>query len=229
MVVFGNLMIAWLCNMDGDKIDWWFYGLFSCLCFAAATIIIMTLYLVKYSSKKKFYKFLSKYNFDIQKHYEGNKYLIDDRYEKPIICIDFTAKRFASNYLMSKIVPFRDIVSATIEVFDTNTYCKKSLKAYVSLVIMIKRGEPLDLFGLTAIKVPIEMEDYIEDLEIDDRFINSLINKYPELSEIVELKADIDKIVEINREDGIDYEAPTDEQWEEYFSDKTDNTLYWEK
>ena len=161
---------------------------------------------------------MKKHNFCIQKQY--GEIISDD---SELTCIDFGSKRFASNQLLSKIVPFSDIISCNIEVKNTNEFNIQLRKTFVSLIISVKMDNALDIFHIKALETAINNDDYNENFEITD----ALIEKYPSLKDIVLLKEDVERIIEINREDGVEHEYPSEDQWDEYLEQK-DNTLFWE-
>ncbi|MCH5164425.1 MAG: hypothetical protein J1F36_05355 [Clostridiales bacterium] len=214
MSLFIDIGFAVMCIIMDYFIPWWVYLIIPTF----AAIMLVSAFLFEKLSKKKFFKFLEKHNFCIQKQY--GEIISDD---PELICIDFGSKRFASNQLLSKIVPFSDIMSGNIEVKNTNEFNIQTRKTFVSLIISVKIGNALDVFYIETLQTTISNDDYSENFEITD----ALIEKYPSLKDIVLLKKDVERIIEINREDGVAYDHPSDDQWDEYLEQK-DYTLFWE-
>ena len=122
--------------------------------------------------------------------------------------IDFDGKQFASNQIYNYVIPFSRIASGRVEIRSNALNANKSTVAYV---ISIRRKDSdnnydyIDLFHTVVDNIDITDKEEITEL---------MIAKYPSLKDIVELDSDVQRIIEINKSNGILVDELTDDDWQ---------------
>ena len=148
---------------------------------------------------------LSRLGFNAQRSYISRHYALS---KTVYICIDFDSKQFASNLIYRYVVPFSRIASGNIEVMSYNASSDKCIVHYVIAVSRKNDDMSYDY---------IELFDTVVDkseLGDNDQLTEQMFGKYPLLDQILALNEDIQKIVEINKADGVAKRLATDEEWE---------------
>ena len=174
---------------DGTQVRW--------LAAVAAVAIVATvaylIYLMYIMSKQKFARLLKRENFNTEK-----KYL----WKENELHIDFTGKLIASNYLSTKpIFPFSDVVGYRFEAYrisgETHAEHVEVLdedERFVSIVLTIKKPErEFEFLYIPMFEVKVSNDDIGETIE---SLSNELVEKYPDLQQLVDLQKDVDKIIE---------------------------------
>lgn len=196
------------------KAEYGFFWHWSIYLIVPVIFVVETIlrYIASYRAKIKFYSMLQRNHFIIQKQYI---------WQNRILCIDFENKKFACNlFSIRPIIFFKDVRSCSIELSR-----RKSKKTILSLVISVKmQGGSFDFFHITMFDKMIFLSDDTEKIDFD-KTVKDLSN----LEELISLRDDIEKIVEINRQDGLEMPVPTKEEMDEYLKSTTPNRRFWEK
>lgn len=214
IIIIAAVILAWIILAAvllpaGEIVPWAVScSLLTILCLLPCALI----YFIPLTAKKKFYKNLKENGFDTECLYV---------WENTIIGIDFDSKRFACNKLMvNPIVPFSDIKGCEVDVLDANhVRWTEASKKIVRLVISVKlQGNSFDYFFIPIYKVITSVDDFgTEDNEITE----SKSQKYPDLHKVVLLKTEIEKIVYLNKADGVTPQTPSEEEWAQYLKSTT--------
>ena len=177
---------------DGTQVTW--------LGYVAAVAIVGTIayliYLLYAISKQGFNRLLKRENFNTEKKYVSGTTELH---------IDFTNKLVANNYLSTKpIFPFEDVVGYRFETFRISgeAYAEHlevlpEDERFVSIVITVKKPErEFEFLYVPMFEVKVANDDIGETLE---NLSAELVEKYPDLQQIVELQKDVDDILENNK------------------------------
>ena len=128
---------------------------------------------------------------------------------KVVVLIDFPTKQFGSNLIYKQVVPFSRVASGRIEVLP---YAASKEKCQVQYVIAISRKDNdlsydyIEMFSTVVNK---------SELGENDQLTAEMFDKYPQLSDILALHEDVQKIMEINHADGVAMREATDGEWGE--------------
>ena len=179
-------------DTNGNQVEW--------LAYVAAVAIVATIayliYLLYVMSRQRFVRLLAQEKFNTEKKY------VWDQNE---LHLDFTNKLVASNYLSTKpIFPFSDVVGYRFETFrisgETHAEHVKVLsddERFVSIVLTIKKPErEFEFLYIPMFEVQVANDDVGENIE---SISDELVEKYPDLKEIVELQKDVETILESNK------------------------------
>ena len=167
----------------GVALPWWAY-IIGLLIYA---LIVYLIYIITKITSQRYASMLAKADFHVDRQYE---------WDNQIISIDFTSKRIANTYLTTKpFVDFSEIVGYRFETYHTGA--NKELpegKIFVSLVLSIKKeGFEYEYRYIPVFEVAVDAEivgDGIAEITPE------LVDRYPDLKEMAELQADINKILE---------------------------------
>ena len=177
---------------NGTQIAW--------LSYVAAVAIVATvaylIYLLYAMSRQRFARLMLRENFNTEKLYFWN--------DKELH-IDFTGKLIANNYLTTKpIFPFGDVVGYRFEAYrisgETHAEHIEVLsddERFVSIVLTIKKPErEFEFLYIPMFEVKVANDDIGETIE---SIPSELVEKYPDLQQLVDLQKDIESILEINK------------------------------
>ena len=177
---------------DGSQVVW--------LTYIAAVAIVVTIaylvYLLYAMSKQSFDRLMRKENFNTEKLFVWKK---TERH------IDYSGKLIANNYLSTKpIFPFSDLVGYRFEAYRISgeTYAEhlevlSDNERFISIVLTVKRPEhEFEFLYIPMFEVKVNSCDIGETIE---SLSDELVEKYPDLQQIVELQKEVDTILEINK------------------------------
>ena len=177
---------------SGAEVTW--------LGYVVAVAIIATIayliYLLYAISKQSFARLLKRENFNTEKKYE---------FKEVELHFDFTNKRIANNYISTKpIFPFSDVVGYHFETFRISgeTYAEhlevlSEEERFVSIVMTVKKPEhEFEFLYIPMFEVKVDNADIGETVE---SILPELVEKYPDLQQLVDLQNDIEAIVEMNK------------------------------
>ncbi|MCH5153249.1 MAG: hypothetical protein J1F68_04760 [Clostridiales bacterium] len=173
----------------GVDLPWWAF-------IAALVIFALIVYLViilSQRSSKRFESLLLSEGIVTDRQYKWGNYLL---------YVDFASSRLANNYLSTReIIQFADVAGFRLETYRTGEDVELSdEQSFVSLVISFrKEGFEYEYQYLPVFEVKVESAD-IEDVK---QISPQLVDKYPELSDMLALQDDLNKILEINAANGI--------------------------
>ena len=177
---------------NGAQITW----LASVAAVAIVATIAYLIYLLYAMSKQRFARLMQRENFNTEKLYV---------WKNTELHIDFTGKLVANNYLATKpIFPFSDVVGYRFEAYRISgeTYAEhlevlSDDERFISIVIAIKKPEhEFEFLYIPMFEVKVANDDIGETIE---NISCELVEKYPDLQQIVDLQKDIENIVEINK------------------------------
>lgn len=170
--------------------------------YVAAVAIVATIaylfYLLYAISKQSFARLLKKENFNSEKVYT---------FKEVELHFDFSGKRVANNYIATKpIFPFSDVVSYHFETFRISgeTYAEHlevlpEDERFVSIVMTVKKPErEFEFLYIPMYEVKVDNADVGEELE---SISSELVEKYPDLQQLVDLQKDIETIIEMNKKE----------------------------
>lgn len=166
----------------------------------AAVAIVATvaylIYLLYAMQKQSFARLLKKQNFNTDKKYVWNEVELH---------FDFAQKLVANSYLATKpIFPFCDVVGYRFETFrisadaygDDIEVLPDEVR-FVSIVITVRKPEhEFEFLYIPIFEVKVASDDIGETLE---SLSDELVEKYPDLQQLVDLQKDIDAILEMNK------------------------------
>ena len=177
---------------DGTNVSW--------LAYVAAVAIVATvaylIYLLYVMSKQRFARILKRENFNTEKLYV---------WKNNELHLDFSGKLVANNHLSTKpIFPFSDVVGYRFEAFriSGDTYAEHlevlpDGERFVSIVLTIKKPErEFEFLYIPMFEVKVANSDIGETIE---NISDELLEKYPDLQQLVDLQKDVDNILEINK------------------------------
>lgn len=167
----------------GVALPWWAY-IVALLIYA---LIVYLIYIITKITSQRYETMLAKANFHVDKQYEWNK---------QIVSLDFTSKRLANTYITTK--PFVDFSEITGYRFETYQIGQSEElgedKRFVSLVIAVKKeSEEQEFLYIPVFEVAVDASDVGDGIT---EITTELVNKYPTLSDMAELQADVNKILE---------------------------------
>ena len=146
---------------------------------------------------------LSRQGFNAQRRYQYST----DSGINITVYIDFDSKQFASNQLYNNVIPFSRIASGRIEIRSNAINTNKSTVLYV---ISIRRKGSENYYDyIEMFRTDVANGDLTDKEEITDL----MIAKYPSLKDIVELDRDVQRIMEINKSDGVFVSEIPDGDW----------------
>ena len=171
----------------------------SWLAYVAAVAIVATIayliYLLYANSKQKFARLLKKENFNTEKLYV---------WKSSELHFDFTGKLVANNHLSTKpIFPFSDLVGYRFESFrisgDTHAEHLEVLsedERFLSIVLTVKMPEhEFEFLYIPMFEVKVANSDLGETVE---NISDELVEKYPDLQQLVDLQKDVETIISMN-------------------------------
>ena len=173
---------------DGSEVTWLAYV----AAVAIVAVIAYLIYLLYAMSKQNFNRLLRKANFNTEKKYV---------WKNVELHIDFSGKLIANNYLATKpIFPFDDVVGYRFEAFrisgETHAEHLEVLsedERFVSIVISVKMPErEFEFLYIPMFEVKVSNDDIGETLE---NISDELLQKYPDLQQLVDLQKDVEKII----------------------------------
>lgn len=174
---------------DGAKVEWLFYvavvAIVATICF-----LVFLLYL---NAKQKFDRLLVKEQFNADKRYLWGRYKL---------LIDFESQRLANNYLSTRaIIPFCEVAGYRLETYRKNDDVELDEdQVFTSLVITLKKdGFEFEYQYLPVFEIKVESADVQDINEITPK----LVEKNPELADVLALQQDLNNILEINLANGI--------------------------
>ena len=172
----------------------------SWLAYVAAVAIVATIayliYLLYANSKQKFARLLKKENFNTEKLYV---------WKSSELHFDFTGKLVANNHLSTKpIFPFSDLVGYRFESFrisgDTHAEHLEVLsedERFLSIVLTVKMPEhEFEFLYIPMFEVKVANSDLGETVE---NISDELVEKYPDLQQLVDLQKDVETILSMNK------------------------------
>lgn len=149
---------------------------------------------------------LSRSGFSGQKTYVGHHMAVEN---KVCIVIDFNTKQFASNLIYKYVVPFSRVASGRIEILPYNMSKEQCIVQYV--ISISRKDNDMDYDYIALFDTVVDKSELGEN----DSLTAEMFDRYPLLSDILALNEDIQKIVEINKADGVALREATDEEWTE--------------
>lgn len=177
---------------NGGQVTW--------LAYVVAVAIVATLayliFLLYAMSRQSFARLLQRENFNTEKLYVWKDIELH---------IDFTNKLIANSYLSTKpIFPFSDVVGYRFETFrisgDTHAEHIEVLsddERFVGIVLTVKKPErEFEFLYIPMFEVKVRNEDVGESLE---SISAELVEKYPDLQQLVDVQKDVETILEINK------------------------------
>lgn len=173
-------------SVTGQYLPWWAYVVATCI----YALIVYLIYILVQMRKQRFDKLLARQGFKADKSYEadGQK-----------LCIDFDGKRIANTYLATKtFVDFSDIVGCRVECYRNGA--DKILdenSRYLNLVLTIKRDDPTPdspYLYLAMFEIEVASADVPQEIDVTEQ----MVEKYPQLQPLYELKLDVQKILQLN-------------------------------
>lgn len=172
----------------------------SWLAYVAAVAIVATIayliYLLYANSKQKFARLLKKENFNTEKLYV---------WKSSELHFDFTGKLVANNHLSTKpIFPFSDLVGYRFESFrisgDTHAEHLEVLsedERFLSIVLTVKMPEhEFEFLYIPMFEVKVANSYLGETVE---NISDELVEKYPDLQQLVDLQKDVETILSMNK------------------------------
>lgn len=172
----------------------------SWLAYVAAVTIVATIayliYLLYVTSKQRFARLLKRENFNTEKLYV---------WKNCELHLDFTNKLVANSHLSTKpIFPFGDVVGYQFEAFriSGDTYAEHlevlpDDERFLSIVLTVKKPErEFEFFYIPMFEVKVSNSDIGETIE---SISDELVEKYPDLQQLVDLQKDVEAILEINK------------------------------
>lgn len=174
----------------GVALPWWAYP----VALLIYGLIVYLVILIAERVSKRFDALLEKNNFNADKKY---------RSAEQLLYIDFNSKRLANTYISTKpIVQFSDIAGYRFETYQKGaTEDLPDDRRFVSLVLSVKREDAdYEYLYIPMFEIAVAVEDIGDGIK---EISPELLEKYPELSDMSELEADVKKILEINAADGV--------------------------
>lgn len=190
IAVCGGLVIGafyGIFHRFSDKdLPWWAYVI-------AAIIYGLTVYLgylLIQIHAQKFDRMLQRENFHVDRRYEANG---------QTLCVDFATKRIANTYLSTKtFVGFDEVAGCRVESYRRGSYrVLPEEKRFLNLVIAVRREEPTPDHPYLYIAM-FEVQVAAEDVPDTPDVTPELVDKYPELKPIYDLKRDVEQILALN-------------------------------
>lgn len=170
---------------------WWAYLILT-------LIVCLTVYLIFTSvinkRKRRFDNSLSERNFVPSVKYTWLDYEL---------AIDFDSKQLVNTYLTTRnFVNFAEVAGYRFETFRRGA--EEQLppdRLFVSIVISVKKpNDPYNYMYIPVFEVKVASADVPDDIGAD---LAALSSKYPDLCPMVQLRADLDKILAENKAAGI--------------------------
>ena len=178
-------------SITGVALPWWAV----IVALVIFGLIVYLVILLSERSAKRFETLLLTEGISTEKQYKWGNYLL---------YVDFTGQRLANNYLSTRqIIPFSDVAGYRIESYRSSENVElPQEQIFLSLVISLKK----DGFEFEYQYLPV-FEIKVESAAVDDfnEITDELVERFPELSEMLALQQDLKKIIEINSENGIHY------------------------
>ena len=160
-----------------------------------ATIAYL-IYLLYVISRQRFARLLKNENFNTEKLYA---------WKNSELHLDFTNKLIANNHLTTKpIFPFSDVVGYRFETFrvsgETHAEHVEVLpedQRFVSIVITVKKPDrEFEFLYVPMFEIQVDNADVGENFE---SISSELVEKYPDLQQVVDLQKDVETILLINK------------------------------
>ena len=176
---------------NGEQVTWLAYVVAVAIV-ATIAYLIFLLYVI---SRQSFARLIRRENFNTEKLYV---------WKDTELHIDFTGKLIANSYLSTKpIFPFSDLVGYRFETFriSGDTYAEHlevlpDNERFVSIVLTIKKPDrEFEFLYIPMFEVKVSNDDIGETIE---NLSDELVEKYPDLQQIVELQKDIETILATN-------------------------------
>ena len=177
---------------NGAQVAW--------LAYVSAVAIIATIayliYLLYATARQGFDRLLKHENFNTEKLHV---------WKERQLHIDFTNKLVANNYLSTKpIFSFGDLVGYRFETYriSGDTYAEhlevlSDNEQFVSIVLTVKMPDrEFEYLYIPMYEVKVSADDVGDTL---DNIPNELLEKYPDLQQIVNLQNDIETILSSNK------------------------------
>lgn len=169
----------------GVSLPWWAY-IVALLIYA---LIVYLIYIITKITSQRYEAMLAKANFKVDSQYEWNK---------QIVSLDFQSKRLANTYITTKpFVDFSEIVGYRFETYQMGE--SEELdddKRFVSLVLSIKKeSAEQEFLYIPVFEVAVDAADVGDGIA---EITPELVDKYPSLSDMADLEADVKKILEMN-------------------------------
>ena len=176
---------------NGEQVTW--------LAYVVAVAIVATIayliFLLYAMSRQSFARLIRRENFNTEKLYV---------WKDTELHIDFTGKLIANSYLSTKpIFPFSDLVGYRFETFriSGDTYAEHlevlpDNERFISIVLTIKKPDrEFEFLYIPMFEVKVSNDDIGETIE---NLSDELVEKYPDLQQIVELQKDVETILATN-------------------------------
>ena len=174
----------------GVALPWWAYIVGRVI----YALIVYLIYLITKITSQRYETMLSRADFHADRHYKWNK---------QIVSLDFESKRLANTYLTTKpFVNFSEITGYRFETYQSGVNVDlPEDKRFVSLVLSVrKEGVEQEFLYIPVFEVEVDAEVIGDGIT---EITSALLEKYPELKDMAELQADVNKILEINASDEI--------------------------
>ena len=162
------------------KFPWWAYVILTVIVCLTAYLIFL---LAASKRKRKFDDSLAQHNFSATARYNWSQYEL---------AIDFDSKQIVNTYLTTrKFETYRK--GAEVQLPPD--------RLFVSIVISVKKqNDPYNYAYIPVFEVEVASGDVSDDVGAD---LQTLSDKYPDLLPMVQLRADLDKILADNQASGI--------------------------
>ena len=176
-------------SQTGVSLPWWAFIL-------ALVIFALVVYLVILLSRRsaqRFESLLATEGISTDRQYKWGGH---------VLYVDFDSQRLANTYLSTRaVIPFCDVAGYRLETYrDGESVELTDEQIFVSMVISLtKEGFEFEYQYLPVFEIKLNVEDANDLKEIT----SELVDKYPELADMLALQTDLRKILEINRANGI--------------------------
>ena len=186
-VVVSQIFVA----VTQTKFPWWAYVILTVIVCLTAYLIFL---LAASKRKRKFDDSLAQHNFSATARYVWSQYEL---------AIDFDSKQIVNTYLTTrKFVRFSDVAGYRFETYRNGAEVQLPPdRLFVSIVISVKKqNDPYNYAYIPVFEVEVASGDVSDDVGAD---LQTLSDKYPDLLPMVQLRADLDKILADNQASGI--------------------------
>lgn len=176
-------------SQTGHDLPWWAFVV-ALIIFALLVYLVM---LLAERSDKRFDSLLLSENIDTSRQYKWGRYRV---------YVDFDSQRLANNYLSTRaLIPFSEVAGLRIEAYHVGEVEElDENQVFLSLVLSLKKdGFEFEYQYLPVFEIKVDSGDVADIKEVTAE----LVEKYPELADMLALQSDVKKILEINAANGI--------------------------
>ena len=176
-------------SQTGVNLPWWAF----LVALAIFALIVYLVILLSQRSAKRFEALLLNEGIATDKCYKWGSYSL---------YVDFESQRLANDYLSTRaIISFADVAGYRIETYHVGESVELDEdELFVSLVLSLcKADAEFEYQYLPVFEIRVDSADVADVTEITPK----LVEKYPELKDMLALQEDARKILEINAANGI--------------------------